>query len=445
MKNEISKFEQYPLWVTISPEMINPNEIITIYEGLFTLKKSNAEISIFGKLDFKWFPSKGVYFQGNPTKESDDIFSYYSSDEDLEIVVDDFLIGKGFITNISQTVRGVINNPGLGDRTVVVEKILFSVPNLRQINGFAVRDEACSSFNWGRLILETDDYLINLDSRINYGEFRELLRWQGGYFLFYGGEMIPKSGSISLDKASKIFRCLNTFLSFLQGGRTSALFQKGIFKGETIWQNYPSGFVQQYKDGVFSWIPHEISKDLTPLWGSFYSLWFKRKEDDFLNTALHWYIEANNNSGFIEGSLIMAQNALELIYNWWIVEEKNMLGGKDAENISAANKIRLVLSQLTLGTEVPGDLSNLRSLRIKEDSDDAPEKIVQIRNAIVHSQKKKREDLKAIPTGAKYEGLQLSLYYIELALLKILGYNGNFIDRTKKGKLEMKSEKVPWA
>ena len=292
--------------------------------------------------------------------------------------------------------------------------------------------------------METDEYLINLDQRVNYRKFKEELRWQGGYLLFYGGELIPKSESISLERSSKIFRCLNMFLSFLQGGRVSVLFQKGMYKEECVWQNFPSTFVQEYKDGIFSWIPYGVAKELPTLWTSFYKIWFEKKEDDFLNTALHWYLEANNYSGFVEGSLVMAQNALELIYNWWIVEEKNMLGGKNAENISAANKIRLILSQLNQETKVPTDLSALKHFKSGDETYDGPEKIVYIRNAIVHSQKKKRDDLQGIPAEAKYESLELSLHYIELALLKILNYNGQYVNRTKKEKVERKTEIVPW-
>ncbi|MGB4568690.1 MAG: hypothetical protein WBH96_06955, partial [Dysgonamonadaceae bacterium] len=47
-----------------------------------------------------------------------------------------------------------------------------------------------------------------------------------------------------------------------------------------------------------------------------------------------WYVEANSNAGFSEGSIILAQTALELIYNWWIVENKKIILGKDSENIS---------------------------------------------------------------------------------------------------------------
>ena len=269
---------------------------------------------------------------------------------------------------------------------------------------------------------------------------------RGGYLLLYGGELVPKSkqGSITLAEAKEVFRCFNMFLSFIQGARVSAYFQEGIYTDEVVWENYPSGVVQPFREGIFSWIPDEIPNELSSLWASFYKLWCKKGEDDFLNTAIHWYLEGNNYSGFVEGSLVMAQNALELIYNWWIVEEKKMLGGKDADSISAANKIRLVLSHLNIGTEVPKDLAELSAFEVEEENGDGPGKIVKMRNAIVHSQKKKRIEYNAITPEAKLQGLRLSLYYIELALLKILDYNGSYVNRASNSKWQRKSELVPW-
>lgn len=438
--------EKFPVWIDISPEMNEPNEVITVHKGEIILKNGPDQIALNGTLKFQWFPNKGIRFDGRPQENSFEILSFYQTDKDLEIIVDGFNVGRGYITRISDTVKGIIKFPSLKDRTVSVEKIRFSVPNLRHIRGLAVRNKESTGFSWSRLIFDTEEYLIHLDSRIDYSEKREKLREQGGFLLLYGGELVPKSkkGSITLDEAKEVFRCFNMFLSFIQGARVSAYFQKGIYHDEVIWENYPSGFVQPYKDGVSSWIPDEIANELSRFWTSFYKLWFKKGEDDFLNTAIHWYLEANNYSGFVEGSLVMAQNALELIYNWWIVEEKKMIGGKDADNISASNKIRLILSQMNVETGVPKDLAELGALRIEEENRDGPGRIVQLRNAIVHSQKKKRVEYNAITPDAKHQGLRLSLYYIELALLKILAYNGTFVNRTKKTMLERKSELVPW-
>jgi hypothetical protein len=129
----------------------------------------------------------------------------------------------------------------------------------------------------------------------------------------------------------------------------------------------------------------------------------------------------------------MAQTALELIYNWLLIEKEKIIVGKDAETISAANKIRLLLSRMKIPYEAPVGLNNLHAYikknTTKSEPLDAPEIVVQIRNAIVHSQIEKRRKLSVIPVVVKVEALRLCLWYIELSLLNILHYTGKYNNR----------------
>ena len=54
---------------------------------------------------------------------------------------------------------------------------------------------------------------------------------------------------------------------------------------------------------------------------------------------------------------------------------------------------------------------------------------VQIRNAIIHSQVEKRKKLFNISPKVKYEAQQLGLWYIEISLLKILKFKGEYRNR----------------
>ena len=143
----------------------------------------------------------------------------------------------------------------------------------------------------------------------------------------------------------------------------------------------------------------------------------------------------------------MIQTALELIYNWLIIEEKMILRGRDAENISASNKIRLLLSQLNLEFRIPDTLVNLTKYK-ENNSDiiDAPELFVQIRNAIVHSQAVKRKKLAEMDDMVKFEALHMGIWYVELALLKILGFNDKYMNRCAGGIFPGNSlQYVPWS
>jgi hypothetical protein len=209
------------------------------------------------------------------------------------------------------------------------------------------------------------------------------------------------------------------------------------------WQDFTSYPFDSYKS-CQSWPWPNQKEGLNELWIKFNDMCQVDSSKDFLSTAIHWYIEVNRNSAKLEGSIIMAQTALELIYNWWIIENKQLLKDKDSQNISAANKLRIILSYLNIKPEIPKSFSNLSSLvsSRKKSGYDSCDAIVEIRNAIVHSQIDKRKKLASIDHKTRFEALELSIWYIELAILRILDYQGVHHNRTFKDTIQV--DKMPW-
>ena len=451
----IDCFKDYPEIIESPIKMSEANSQIIIFEGEFILMNEKNTIKILGIIYFNWLPSSGAYFKGislekglNTSKTLDGINTY-------KIIANNLEFGDGFITNQNfdsfngkTKIKGVFSQQVVsGDKSISVDKILFSIPNLREFHGLSIKKTTNNgvSASKGRLLLENDKYIITIDKSSNYKKLKNELDENGGYILLYNGEIKNKKGPIKFEDSKDIFHCLNTFLTFLNGRRTSALFISGIFENETIWCDYSDYFVDTFKN-VTSWPQDHSISSLNKAWRKFSEIWKDTDDRDFLTSTIHWYIEANNNSGFSEGSIIMAQTALELLYNWWIIENKKLIIGKDSENINASNKIRLLLSQLDINHTLPISFSNLQAfIDIEKQIIDAPDAIVQIRNAIVHSQVEKRKKLSSINYKAKYEALQLCLWYIEMTLLKILEYDDKYHNRTSSEIIKSKKiEYVPW-
>lgn len=107
-----------------------------------------------------------------------------------------------------------------------------------------------------------------------------------------------------------------------------------------------------------------------------------------------------------------------------------MIIGKDSENINASNKIRLLLSQLEVSHAVPEAFTHLQKfVEENENITDAPEAVVQIRNAIHYM--------------AKHEALQLSIWYIEMTLLRILNFDEKYLNRCSKEVWASEAEVFP--
>lgn len=440
---------------SISVDMPEANSSIKIFEGEYILKNEQNEIKLTGSIYFDWFPNSGAHFYGKPHVDTVDLFKITNGLNTYSIIIDGLEFGKGFITN---TPFGSLNNDFnikgtlsqqvvLGDRTIKVSKVYFSIPNLREFHGLPVKSitEKNISISMNRLRFEDDDFVITIDKSNDYKSRKKSLEEQGDYIILYAGELTCKKGSLSHSDFKEIFHCLDTFLTFLNGRRTSALFIKGIHDGKIIWSDFTDYFVDTDK-AVQSWPQRHSIIGLNELWKKFKSIWQDNDDKGFLTSLIHWYVEANGHSGFSEGSIIMAQTALELIYNWWIIEQKKMILGKDSENISASNKIRLLLSQLNINYEIPPGFTHLQNfLDTTDNVADAPEAAVYIRNAIVHSQEEKRKKLSQIHYRAKYEALQLYIWYIEMALLRILDYNGQYYNRCSIEMYSRQTEEfVPW-
>lgn len=439
----------------ISVDMRQANLPVNIYEGEFILKSEKHEIKIDGNITFNWFPNSGAHFSGKPILDTTDLFNITNELGTFKVIVDDLDFGDAFITN---TNFGSFNNDAhlkgtlsieavLGDKSIAVNKIQFSIPNLREFHGLPVKSISDEAFwtSMSRLRLEDDNYTITIDKASDYKERNNSLKEKGGYIVLYAGELTCKKGSLTHENTRELFHCLDTFLSFLNGRRTSALFIQGIHDGEVVWCDYTDYFVDPYKY-VQSWPPRHSIDGLNDLWNNFKSIWNDPDDKNFLTSMIHWYVEANGHAGFSEGSIILAQTALELVYNWWVIEQKGMLLGKDSESISASNKIRLLLSQASIDFIAPSGLTNLQAfIDSTENVSDAPEAIVYIRNAIVHSQVEKRKKLSQINSRAKYEALQLFIWYIEMTLLRILKFDANYFNRSSKEVYASKSEmNVPW-
>lgn len=435
-------YKDIPFGISSAITMNEPNQKILIYNGIFNLLADNDTTEIEGEVWFDWFPHIDTKFKGIVKSTEKDLIGFSKANDRFDLIINGLTFGKAYITNttfanqleLSGQVHGL---SVIGDRTIPISKITFSIPNLRDFFGLPIKLKNKKGGYYSgrnRLVLENKHYIITFDKSRDYKKSFELLSAKGGYLLLYAGEIEKKSDHITFEDLNKLHHCFSTYLSFLNGQRCSPLFLQGIHEDEIIWTDY-TGYTSDLFKPVHSW-PQKLSIDgLNELWNEFYELWNNQNDKDFLVSSIHWYIEANSNSGYLEGSIVMIQTALELIYNWFIIEKKKLIYGKDGESISASNKIRLMLSQFNTKIELPNSFENMKSyLDLNDDIHDEIDLFVQIRNAIIHSQEEKRKKLSKISNKVKYEAQQLGLWYIEISLLKILKFKGKYRNRCS-GKL----------
>jgi hypothetical protein len=434
----------------ISPvvKMEEPNQVIPIYKGIINLIHNNLKVAIDGSIDFRWFPMIGPQLNG--TVLSGDIQSaFLTGHKTFDVQIHGLIFGQGKVTGFKQSTDStpqirmdILDEAVDGDKTIAVTEILFAIPNLRSFGGGETVSSGGGAWHKNRLVFEDEKYTFTIDKHIDHSILYDSLYSKSGYALLYYGKVVSKKGPLFYNEVKDAFFAFSVFLSFLNGRRCSPLFRQGRHDEQTVWTDY-KGYPNSTFKYVLSWPQSHSVEGLPQLWPNFFYLWnYTDGEKDFILSVVHWYTEANGNSGMAEGSIIMIQAALELIYNWLVVERKRLIIGDDADRISAANKIRLLLSLLEIRADFFPDLySDLKNI---DSVQDAPDALVQIRNAVVHGQETKRKRLLEIPGETKAHALHLGIWYVEMALLKILDFNGLCKHRGAGDNKAIKG-RVPWA
>ncbi|GGH26781.1 hypothetical protein GCM10007423_12030 [Dyadobacter endophyticus] len=428
-----------------------PNEPVIVYQGQFALEKSKSEILIEGLISFDWLPQPQLVFRGTADKSiHQDLLGFTLDPQPLRVRTADHCFGKGVVTQFTNNEFSgrIIDEKTVGDLSAKAERITFVIPNLKSIS----EEPVCwngNQFSNNRLTLDNGDYSIVLEKSASYKQSDKELRNSGGYCIQYYGEATKKAGTISYDEAIGLASSLSSFLSFINGRRTSLLFLTGVSGQNMVWKDYATNHVDGYK-AVSSWYHRDKQIDLRPLWKSFSDIWNDRKQSSNLKNVISFYLESNCNKVFIENCIVLSQAAMELLYNWQFVEKS---AGKETD--IAIVKLNKLIAHLKISRDIPKSLSCLKQLENitfvdksfnpRANITSATEAYLEIRNAIIHGNAWRRENLDKIDTDARIEAWILGNWYIELSILRILGYIGLYNNRTVSMKIDYSCmEPVPW-
>ena len=433
-----------------------PNEPLVIYTGGMSLTLNDLIIQAEGEINFSWFPFPAVRLSCHAATDLRTIDSWYHSNQTIVVDTQVGVCGEvqlnrfGSTSKANQTILSGIASPSFykGDNTIPVSVVRFELPNFIGYDGNLTWTawESKLQRQSSRLTLQLGIYICEIDQLGSASDLQRLLSISGGYFFMHTGSITRADGKvISYNEVGELMIPLAEFLSLVTGRYVTPHFWKGCHGGEIKWEKFTSYRVSPYKS-VRSWMPKNSNEHLLELSRNYYEARNKNSAKDFWSSLIHWYTEANCNAGLVDGALIFAQTALELIYNYWIVETLGLLRGRDAESISAANKLRLILAQIGLPSTVPDTLPDLKKF-IAQDKElhDAADGIVFLRNSLVHGNLSKRKKYASVPANAIAQALFLSLHYVELSMLKLLGYNGKYYDRCVLSGRRSSAEKyVPW-
>lgn len=249
--------------------------------------------------------------------------------------------------------------------------------------------------------------------------------------------------SFGLDRAVKVLARLETFLSFVFGRRTRPLYASGYdLHGSQKWallDVQPPLPTSSSPPFTPSWLPQISSLtnwedsayagvDLSSAFEGFMSLASKDPGTlTILARAIDWYEAALAFFGSPE-SIVLAQAGLELLA-WRRITAEMKLSEKGRSSLDTADQLRLLLSGTGLTLDIPVELPELSKAKLH-----GPVAVTRTRNAVVHP-----IDKSGLTKEQAVEAQSLALWYFEMLLLRMIGYNREYWDRLGK-----ENRFVPW-
>lgn len=415
-------------------EMKYPNENVNFHSGNFKLTWENEEYSLKGELFLKWLPSIQINLIGEFDSNSKEFnFNTFGSSISVEIeFIESNFKAKGILKKIHRNINKIeclLTSPvNIGNIGEPVDFIQFEITNQEQRKGNLVRTNK-NTVSYNRLVLPDNTYEITIDEYADSLRLRSELNQIGGYQFLCSGKIKSTDDSLlKLKELESTFEKLSQFLLFLNARKSSPLIFYGYKNGEIVWKYIQTSECEQdnYYNG---WVLKHEDLELNKIWDKFCIFWNNKNDRESLTIVLKWYNEANKQNIALESRIVLIQNSLELLFNWLITEKFNYVSSNDSKGISASAKIAFLLSYFQLEPKIPKELNELIKYSKAFNFTNGPDTFTHVRNCIVHSNSKKISHLQKLSEPAIKEAVNMGIWYVEIILLKLLEYTGEYHNR----------------
>ena len=422
------------------------NQKIIFSEGPVVLDPKHSKIHGEARIVMRLLPFPRIVIKAIPTQ----FIKNFEVGNTLEIefpsipllteaVISGFTISDKIQITAIPTKDLLITNP-----KIKTCKIVFHILNFPQFFGWngVFYKKNNKIYKKGLVLLKEGEWKIVINSVSNLNELTDELKIDGGYAITHVGLIEQKyKKSIKIDEATNILQALSWYFSFCRGFFVGSLLPVGFsIQNKLSFKRWHKGLLDSWRV-VFSWFDDHHGQLIADVFPGFLKRWQDEIWRDSIETTIYWYIRSNTSESGIDGSIILAQAALELLAWTYLVDDKEKYRYDEFNNFFAAEKIRLLLSECSIPLEIPPTLNELNKLKNRFGWD-GPEAFTENRNFLVHpGKKRKRLFGQKLPL---VEIWKLGLWYIELVLLYLFKHEGYYADRLRKDRWVGQVDLVPW-
>jgi len=332
----------------------------------------------------------------------------------------------------------------LGGQDTQLARVVFHLVNFKDILGTERTSEKRGTVT--RAIrgvnLSAAGWSIRIQSLYESCERFKKLKSDGGFQLTHVGELTRQDGAVfSGRNAGEVLETLRFFLSFAKGGWCNPVCAVGFDEsGAMAWESWSSPSDSWNSPG--SWFDPRHCEQLVEAFPGFYDRWQNEGWRSALRESIYWYVKANNSLRGIDAGIILTQAALERLAFEYAVKDRRLVAIKGFKALWASDKFRLLFSSLGIRIDLPQECEELIGFgRVtgQVQFEDSPHALTEIRNSLVHPEHKHRGQY----GKAYYEAWSLGLWYLELCLLRLCGYQGTYGNRLRRQTVG-EVDAVPW-
>ena len=318
-------------------------------------------------------------------------------------------------------------------------KMGFHLVNFRE---FFTQDGNQTWDNWAEL-LSLERRVVIAPADIN-GDARKAQRQNGGYLITHVGSIERRDGkALTARQIDDACSHLFYFLAFARGSWTGPFLAFGTNKsGKKVWEEWGSRLLDSTPSRP-SWLHRQCGEALSAAYPGFMDLWQDRLWQPVLKKAIHWYVIANNQVAWLDGSIVLIQAVLEQLAWNMLVRQTNSISEDGFEKLAAADQLRLLLARAEIPSAIPSVLKATSAIG-KELNLDGPGIFTEFRNSVVHPGRRGRRIESRREQIPHFELWTLGLWYVELALLSAIRFHGRYRNRLHFGEVRP-PEAVPWS
>ena len=353
----------------------------------------------------------------------------------------------------------------VGDPDELIDEVRFYLVNFQviQLADHIQRGEQLD--RKALLMLRGGGWEIEIERRLDFTQAMNHMEERRGYAVTHNCRLVRKGDqgedqTFTFQEAESALEAVQLFTSFVRGGLVGVALPVGYLGGAPVLEKwhvtladpgrYPDPHRARPYHGWYIWydgLNLGTATWLPSLFDQFAERWWHADTQlqtfwrNVLRGSVYTYTDAERMDE--SRGVVPACTALETLCWAILVETEGWLtGGRSSDGgenefdkLTAAGQIRLLLRWAGIPTGLPGGLSEL-SQKARSSNWDGPQVVVWVRNRVGHPD---RHD--QLTDGIATESLRLAMWYAELVILKLLGYDGYFRDRLDSGGIK----KVPWA